>query len=149
MIYAYEALKLAKELHAGQVDKAGFPYGDHLERVQDALAAAGAVREVLVAAALHDVLEDKKANSLDLFNAGVDPISLELIHALTRREGEDYSAYIARVEKAGASAVAIKLADLHDNLNPLRLQLLPFADRKRLHLKYTSAMRYLLDIGAC
>lgn len=148
MINPIEALYLAQRLHEGQVDKAGLPYAGHLERVFSKLRQWNVAPSVLVAAALHDALEDGKAHVLDLYNQGVGRYSMELIHCLSRRAGEDYDAYIVRVGQH-ADARVIKLADLGDNLDPLRLLQLPPADRKRLYHKYNNALRYLLDIGAC
>lgn len=143
-----DARREAWRLHEGQLDKNGEAYWLHCARVQDSLNGK-ASEDALIAAALHDVIEDGKANSYQLLKMGVSPKAIALIVALSRKEGEDYDAYIERVWDFGAEAVAIKLADLHDNMNPLRLMRLSEMDRKRLFHRYNSAMRRLLDIGAC
>jgi len=143
-----EALALAIQLHAGQKDKAGRPYWEHCMRVQARLVEWNPASSILIAAALHDVFEDTGVSGLELVQAGVPRNALALLHILTRKQGEDYDAYIMRVSM-DSDAMMIKLADLADNLDPLRLEQLPLGERKRLYHKYNSAMRVLLDIGAC
>jgi hypothetical protein len=46
---------------------------------------------------------------------GIPPDVLRTLDCLTRREGEEYSAYIRRVA-TDATAIRVKIADLHDNL---------------------------------
>lgn len=148
MMTPREALALAIQLHAGQKDKAGRPYWEHCQRVQARLVEWNPASSILIAAALHDVLEDTGVSGLELVQFGVPRDALELIRTLTRKHGEDYDAYIMRISM-DADAMTIKLADLADNLDPLRLLQLPLGERKRLYHKYNNALRVLLDIGAC
>ena len=75
-----DAELLARARHAGQVEKAGQPYVDHLKRVafaaeQRAVMAAVArlpidIDAVVQAAWLHDVIEDTATTVANLLNAG-------------------------------------------------------------------------------
>lgn len=142
------ALALAIQLHGNQKDKAGMPYWEHCQRVQAHLVQWNPPSSVLIAAALHDVMEDCGTSGLELIQAGVPRAALDLIKRMTKSPGQDYDAYIQGIRDE-PDVVTIKLADLADNLDPLRLMQLKPAQRKTLYHKYNSALRVLLDIGAC
>ena len=136
------ALRLAERLHAHQADKAGLPYIVHCRR-----AAAKLTDETEQTVAwLHDVLEDTEMSEAAL-REQFDPAVVDAVVALTRAPGEDPAAYYRRV-RAKALARAVKLADIHDNLDPLRLAKLDEATRGRLVLKYGRALGALFeDVG--
>lgn len=118
-----QAIKLAMSNHEGQVDKAGEPYILHPLRVMLDVHAQGAPEYVVVAAMLHDLVEDTDVGHaliFDLFGGRV----ADLVAVLTRAADEDYSHYIGRVA-TDADARQVKLADLEDNLLKRREESLP------------------------
>lgn len=123
-----DLVKRAKEFayraHAGQVDKAGRPYIEHVARV------AAAVSDDPVAEAvawLHDVFEDNPdfvaQNESEFFSFG-DPVMASVI-AVTRTdhalESDDFYYLCIRMDEI---ALRVKLADIADNSNEDRLALL-------------------------
>lgn len=134
-----EAITIAAAAHDGQTDKAGQPYILHCLRVMLAMKSD----TDRIAAVLHDVLEDATDWQIsDLGDFGPDVA--EALDALTRREGEDYFHYIDRVA-ANPRAVRVKLADLHDNLDPARIPNPNAADVSRAR-KYRKARSILQSV---
>lgn len=111
-----DAVRIAREAHEGQVDKAGRPYIGHVLRVMKRLD----TDEEQMAAALHDVIEDTNATPESLLALGVPEVVVEAVQSLTKRDGETYADFVAR---AGTHPVArrVKLADLADNADPRRV----------------------------
>lgn len=112
------AIILATRAHAGQVDKGGQPYILHPLRVMLDLQAKGYEDDTLVAAVLHDVLEDTETSGWDLVEFGL--VVIDTVRALTKTREEMYPDYIKRVSRSPLARV-IKLADLRDNTRPERL----------------------------
>jgi (p)ppGpp synthase/HD superfamily hydrolase len=140
-----EAVALAERAHAGQVDKAGAPYIEHVRRVVAAVAPHGAT--VQVVAALHDVVEDTSLTLDDLAVLGVPQDIVQAIDALTHRAGESYETAVAR---AAAHPIArlVKRADYADNSDEARLALLSPGIAEKLRAKYASAWRILSSADA-
>ncbi len=133
-----DAIQVARRAHEGQLDKSGRPYIGHPLRVM------GALRDERerMAAVLHDVVEDTSVTLDDLREAGCPPEVLEAIAAISKRPGEDQEAYLARVAR-NPIALAVKRADIEDNMSPDRMSRLDKATQERLLAKYTSALRQL------
>lgn len=110
------AIEIAASAHAAQVDKGGAPYVLHPLRLMFRQEGEAA----MIAAVLHDVVEDTPWTLEALRAEGFPPASLEAVAALTKRPGEDYFAFI---ERAGAHPIAraVKLADLEDNMDIRRI----------------------------
>src|SRR6185437_8897156 len=114
------ARELAHRAHAGQVDKAGRPYIEHVARV------AAAVSDDPVAEAvawLHDVIEDcaeEFDSEIDLNFPG--EINL-LVGYLTRDASVSPDEYYSMIRK-NRIATRVKLADIADNSSDERLALL-------------------------
>ena len=106
------AIIAATAWHQNQIDKGGNPY--ILHPLQVMLRLQGQSMDVKCAAVLHDLLEDTAATPHLVFSLFGKRVA-ELVDILTRRQGEDYFAYIDRV-KVDADAAHIKLADLAENL---------------------------------
>ncbi|KAF1015516.1 MAG: GTP pyrophosphokinase [Stenotrophomonas maltophilia] len=133
MDWVVEARTLACEAHAGQQDKAGLPYIEHVARV----AAAIHDDDIAKAAAwLHDVVEDcpQHAARLEVFPAPVR----EIVTLLSRHSAPDAQQYYARIRQH-PRALKVKLADIADNAHPRRLLQLPPAVAERLRGKYAAA----------
>ena len=110
------AIEIAAAAHATQVDKGGAPYVLHPLRMMMKQTTEAA----MIAAVLHDVVEDTPWTQEKLRAEGFPQEVLEAVACLTKREGEDYAAFIAR---AGANPIAraVKLADLEDNMDLRRI----------------------------
>lgn len=131
------AIELALKAHTGQVDKGGAPYILHPLRLM--LRMDGEAEAI--AAVLHDVVEDADISLDDLRASSLPEDAIRAIGCLTKREGEDYEAFIRRVD-ADDIARKVKIADLEDNLNITRIPDLTPPDLERV-AKYHRALRWL------
>jgi hypothetical protein len=131
------AIEIAAKAHAGQVDKAGQPYVLHPLRMMLAVRTP----EARIAAVLHDVVEDTAVTLEELRGEGFPEAALEAVEALTKREGEDYEAFIRRVAP-NPIAREVKVADLRDNSDLSRIAEPTERDRERIR-KYQRAIAYL------
>ena len=138
------AYKIACQLHAGQTDKAGRPYIEHLTRVMLRVQMDGGDRFQQIAALLHDSIEDEKTTADELLALGVPSEAVVLVQALTKREEQSYEDYL-RGLIGRYRVVTVKMADLDDNSDPERLELLPERQRMRLQAKYAQAWDILHD----
>jgi hypothetical protein len=128
-----KALEIAAKAHAGQVDKGGNLYILHPLRVM-------ITRETeleRICAVLHDVVEDSDITLEDLKKEGFSEEVIRVLDCLTKREGEDYNAFIDRV-LTNETACHVKLADLIDNMNLTRIPNPTAEDEERLR-KYQKA----------
>ena len=136
-----EAISVAVAAHAGQLDKAGKPYVLHPLRVMMAVESPSleSARKVAV---LHDVAEDSEW-SIESLHAkfGLTSEEQAALRLLTHSDGDDYAAYIERVA-TNPLARAVKLADLRDNLDVMRLEQVTERDAKRIS-KYLRSLRRL------
>ena len=135
------ALVIARDAHAGQVDKAGRPYIEHVLRVVDAVDG----EDAKIVAALHDVLEDGEGwTKQRLLDERFEPSIIRDVAILTRPQKWLYQGYVDSIANLGSlRARAVKIADLLDNLDPARLALLPEVDQARLSHKYATALAAL------
>ncbi len=131
------AFEIARDAHAGQVDKACRPYFSHPIRVARSLSSPYA--EV---ALLHDVVEDTLVTLDDLRTAGLSEEIVEAVDAITKRKGESKDDYYQRV-KANPIALVVKLADVDDNADEKRLSELDPETADRLRCKYAHAREVL------
>jgi (p)ppGpp synthase/HD superfamily hydrolase len=133
-----DAIMIATEVHQGQTDKGGAPYILHPIRVMMQMN----TDQERVVAMMHDTVEDSDWFNLAEVDLYFGARIAAAVDALTKREGESYDAYLARV-KTDELAVKVKLADLKDNCDLSRLGRDPTdADRKRLD-KYLRARAFL------
>ena len=121
MLY-YKAMNLMYEKHKGQVDKGGYPYYMHPVAVSRIVDRNGGTEEMVIAALLHDVVEETPVTLDDLRNMGFTERIVELVDYMTRREGEGGETYWEYIErfKADKEAIMVKLADLEHNTDPKR-----------------------------
>lgn len=130
------ALEIAIQAHFGQFDLAGEPYILHVVRVM-----AGSPKgDAQIVAALHDVVEDSDWTLDELCGEFVSHI-VAAVDAITKRDSEPYSEYLARVS-ANPLARAVKLADLKDNEDLSRLPKVTERDCERAR-KYNDARMFL------
>lgn len=137
-----EAIALAVEAHRGQRDRAGAPYVLHPLRMMFRVE----TDTEKVTALLHDVVEDTEWTLEGLRERGFPEEVVEAVDRLTRREGEEYDAF---VQRAAAHPVArrVKIADLEDNMDIRRTGRVDHGDVERLD-RYLRAWRTLTaDLG--
>lgn len=137
------AIAIAVEAHKGQKDKGGEPYILHALRVMHTVQGN---EEIKAAAVLHDVLEDTKVTEHDLREAFIPERTIELVKILSHKS-RDEVAYFQYLQKLSGDpgAVAIKLADLKDNMDVTRLFTITPKDASRLE-KYNTAYKYLREV---
>ena len=136
------ARRIAEAAHTGQVDRAGNSYFGHIERVAQAVKAAGGSETQVVAAYLHDVIEDTNTTSAELLDAGVSTAALTLTELLTRQDEVSYEDFLQQI-RSSPDALLIKQCDMADNMDPTRTTLLDDETRERLRLKYEKALAFL------
>lgn len=131
-----------------KVDKGGHPYIEHLYRV------AYGAEELQVGSYmtgfLHDTLEDTDLTADDLFLLGVSNAVINRVSMLTKPHDMPYEKYIGRIKNYARKnrdkiILAVKIADLNDNLNVSRLKMLRDEDFKRL-VRYMKARQKLFDV---
>jgi (p)ppGpp synthase/HD superfamily hydrolase len=127
------AIAIAASAHEAQRDRSGQPYILHPLRIMMAMH----TDDERIVAALHDVVEDTDWTLDALRLEGFAEHIVQAVDCLTKRDGEPYSSLI---DRAGSNALArrVKLADLTDNMNVLRLDTFGEADVERLR-KYHAA----------
>ena len=136
-----DAVSIAARAHRGQKDKAGAPYLLHPLRMMLRMDTEAA----MMAAVLHDVVEDTEWTLERLREAGFSDEVLEAVDCLTHREGESYQQFVERV-RTNPIARQVKIADLEDNMNVRRIDQLGPRDLERLE-KYHRAWRVLTGEG--
>ncbi len=110
------AIEIAVRAHAGQHDKAGAPYVLHPLRLMLRMLSD----ESRIVAVLHDVVEDSDVTLECLRKEGFSERVLAAVGTLTKRNGEDYDAFIERVSK-NPLASEVKIEDMKDNMDLSRL----------------------------
>jgi (p)ppGpp synthase/HD superfamily hydrolase len=127
--------RLSEEAHRNQFRRGGKPYYVHPNRVGWAAFEKHDILHAVVGF-LHDTLEDTTLTSDDMVASGIPLECILAVEALTKKEGEDYDAYLKRVKDL-PMARNVKVIDILDNLNdsPTNNQI----------LKYTKALQYLLS----
>lgn len=125
--------------HAGQRDKMGQAYFQHPMRV----AMRCTTDEEKIVALLHDTIEDTDVTAEYLLAEGFPQSVVDGILSVTKRKGENYEDFVARAKQNPLGRV-VKLHDLEDNLNALRLDRFD-ADMAARYNKYLAARQYLLS----
>lgn len=136
------AIALAANYHSDQFDRGGNPYILHCLKVMHYTKSERL--ELKIAAVLHDIVEDTEMTLLNLELQGFNPVSLEIIDLLTKKEGQSPEEYLAGILKNHGACI-VKLADLRHNTDVRRLKGLTDKDLLRMrkyhamHLKITKA----------
>ncbi|MFJ5535450.1 HD domain-containing protein [Streptomyces sp. NPDC093261] len=132
----------AAEAHAGQVDKIGVPYIEHVRAVAAGLAPFGP--ELVMAGLLHDVIEDTDWTAGRLRAVGIPAHVVSVVEAVTNQPGVPYGEKIERIT-GNRDATLVKIADNAHNSHPDRTAQLPTEKRDRLAAKYREARDVLWD----
>ena len=132
------AKDLAHRAHAGQVDKAGRPYIEHVARV-----AAACVDDCVAEAVawVHDVLEDCTSYEEE-FWCNLPGSVTAAAEKLARWPHITNAEYYSRIRRNPVS-LRVKLADIADNADEARLSLLDEKTASRLRRKYARAIAAL------
>jgi len=136
-----KAIAIAAQAHQEQHDKAGAPYILHPLRMMLRMSS----ETDMMAAILHDVVEDTDWTLDQLRQAGFREEVVQAVECLTHRDQETYEEFIARVS-TNPIARKVKLADLEDNMDMRRLRVVTERDAERLH-KYHRAWLTLRQMG--
>jgi len=134
------AVRIALDVHAGKKDRYGAPC--ILHALNGGL--RGATEEEAAAGILHDVIEDATEWNLERLRVeGFSEFVIGIVDCLTKREGEEWDDYIARVMENEA-AMRVKLFDLEHNMTASRAPVFGFEEFKRFQ-RYVSAWRRITD----
>ncbi|HRN51769.1 MAG TPA: hypothetical protein PLC52_08070 [Anaerolineales bacterium] len=133
----HTAIQLALTAHKDQQDKAGAPYILHPLRLMMRMSTP----DEMIVAVLHDVLEDSQTTRADLERAGFAKATLDALDVLTHRDEQSYESYIDVIKQVPL-ARRVKLADLEDNSNILRLKEVTPSSLEKLQ-KYHAAWNRL------
>ena len=125
--------------HAGQRDKRGCAYFQHPMRV--AMHCTTDAEKIV--ALLHDTIEDTDVTPDYLLAEGFPREIVDAVLSVTKREGESYEDFVRRASQNHIGRV-VKLRDLEDNLNALRLDHFD-ADMAARYNKFLAARRFLLE----
>lgn len=125
--------------HAGQRDKMGCAYFQHPMRV--AMHCTTDAEKIV--ALLHDTIEDTDVTPDYLLAEGFPREIVDTVLSVTKREGESYEDFVRRASQNHIGRV-VKLRDLEDNLNAVRLDHFD-ADMAARYNKYLAARRFLLE----
>jgi (p)ppGpp synthase/HD superfamily hydrolase len=138
------AIEIAVLAHKGASDKSGAPYILHPLRLMFGMDNI----EAKIVAVLHDVVEDSKPPHRwglpELAAEGFSAKVIEAIDCVTNRPKETYEEFVDRI-LPNPIAVRVKIADLLDNMNLVRLgREITEKDVKRLR-KYQHALARLTN----
>ena len=137
------AIEIARQAHAGQVDKGCADYIGHPLRVME----RGENEEQKIVGILHDVVEDSDWTFEMLEAEGFSGEIVDALRCVTKQsEDEDYDAFISRII-TNPLAIKVKLYDLEDNMDLSRLKFITEADiarcekYKRVHNRLVEEIR--------
>lgn len=136
------ALQMCIEAHENQFDKGGKPYAFHPIRVACAFGGV-ADTDMVIAALLHDVVEDTEVTILDIRHQFGDDVA-DAVDGLSRRKKETYVEFILRCKQNPISR-RVKLADIADNTRPDRISSLPESERGIVK-RYAKAKTILQEV---
>lgn len=115
------AAHVAYHAHGEQMRRKRELYVNHPVRVAEQMLAWHMSDDSVVAALLHDVIEDTDWTAERLLARGFSARSVELVVGMTHLNSEDTADYMARILASDIELMHLKLADLNDNsdMHPL------------------------------
>ena len=140
-----QLIEILIEKFRDKKDRGGHPYIEHIFRVAEEAEALQVGS--YITGLIHDALEDTDLTADDLFLLGVRNADINRVSVLTRKPDDVYEHYINRIKKYAKQyndkiILAVKIADLNDNLNASRLKGLNNQDLLRLQ-RYMNARKKL------
>ena len=140
MIYTEQtkkAMRLCFDAHKDQRDKGGLPYVFHPFHLAEQMQ----TEETVIAALLHDVVEDTEYTFEDIRAMGFSEDIIRALLLLTHDATVPYLDYVARI-KSNPIARAVKIVDLQHNSDLSRLEKPGEKDMLRVQ-KYQEALKIL------
>ena len=128
------AWEISEKVHKNQKRCNRNPYITHVQEVVNILESMGVDDEdMIIAAILHDVVEDGGLKYAEIIQKEFSDRVISLVHYLTHRKDVSYEVYINGV-RSDREATIIKIADMIQNVteNPTKRQ--RFKYRKALPL---------------
>lgn len=135
--------EIAEKAHAGQLDKSGDLYTNHLREVSNALMPFGLVAQA--AGVLHDILEDTDVTEADLLNSGVPQRVVDIVKIVSRDKSTTYQEWVREVICQDYDAALVKLADNAHNSDIARFKD-PSIKVHPMHDRYFRARQSLLNV---
>jgi (p)ppGpp synthase/HD superfamily hydrolase len=137
------AIEIARQAHAGQIDKGGADYIGHPLRVMEKCE----TEEEKIVGILHDVVEDSDWTFEMLEAQGFPDEIIDALRCITKQsDDEDYDTFISRVMNRPLS-LKVKLYDLEDNMDLSRLKCITEADLIRYEKYKRVHDRLVEEIG--
>ena len=133
------AIEIASIVFVNREDKSGKPYILHCLWVMNKVRYLG--MEYMIAAVLHDLIEDTDWTLEMLLAEGFNPNTVRTIGLLTHDDNDSYEVYIEKIA-LDEMARQIKLRDLEHNSKITRLKGIRKKDIDRIH-KYNKSYMYL------
>ena len=116
-----ETIEFICHAHKGQKDKQGKPYWHHPVAVADMVGRRGGSDDEIMAALLHDVVEDTDYTIDNLRKLSWTARTLRLVWIMTRRDTETHFEYIHRIaDSQDQEAILLKLSDISHNADERR-----------------------------
>ena len=133
-----KAFVLGRIMEFEILDKAGHCYFGHIERVVNSIKSRHGENQTLIKLAyLHDMVEDELTTYQELIDRGYSDEVIKSLKLLTRIKDMTYDEYIQNIiNNADINALKVKRADLEDNMNLSRLEIITEQDVKRLEKRY-------------
>jgi (p)ppGpp synthase/HD superfamily hydrolase len=146
-----KAVAFATRCHGDQTRPAGEPYSEHLLEATRVLVEAVGVTDIdiLLAAVLHDVVEDTACTLDDVRDEFGDRVAtlVDWVTKPPRPEGQTRedarTAYLTRLQSAPSDAILLKLADRLSNVQ--RLDTHPRPEKRRDY--YNETVRFILPLA--
>lgn len=144
-------LKLMRQLHKGQTDHSGRPYALHPERIAQNVRIIDpqASDDVVMAALLHDTIEDCGIDEIFLRQKGYSEDCITMVRLVSKLDNDErpYNQVIDDLIASGhQGALILKIADNMDNLHPERIRHLMTHDpekAQRLSERYRASIEKL------
>ncbi len=145
---------IKNDAHVDVYDKGGVPYWQHPVRVAmnvgNLFPEYAENEDVLIAALLHDVLEDTPYIYADLISRGYSHLTLDICYWLDKNspmyKGLTYIQKIDYLADMGPTeAIAVKIADITDNSDPERPWAALGKQPEEQKARYVKALRILED----
>ena len=138
-----QTLEFIKQAHVGQM-YGDEPYWTHPVDVSKLVRKLEGSENAIIAALLHDVVEDTAYSLNDLTNMGYSKSVITIVDLLTKRHGS-YEENIQRIIDSGnQDAMIVKLADNMINMSGDKSQM-SHERRERLLKKYNMSIRMLSE----
>lgn len=146
------AYRLAETAHEGQLDKIGMPYFYHVRAVSELVQIFPTYlalnsedkKDVIIAAVLHDIVEDTTYSLEDLTEHGFNRQVTDIVSLLTFDKTQTRVQYYENIIMNSLARI-VKTADLaHNNLYNRRF-MLDEATQVRLENKYAEAISIIVQ----